>query len=381
MTLRAVLITIGMCVGLFFGYIFFFKPPMTFINPLGAPAQSKEVVGFLPYWELGSAKEDYATNLTTLSYFSLTIDDDGTIKKLNSPTENEPGWNDLKTGQVDPFLNAASKNKAKLSLVVFNGNVDAINHIITDPEVHAANLVNDVKPIMQQYKFTDLTVDIEYISTASPAARAQFVDFITTVKKRLSSDSTLTVAISPADFIREQLVDYKKVGAIADKVVLMGYDYHAPDSYVTGPNAPMYGAGVDSEYDVKTLTDIAAQNISPSKLLLGIPLYGYEWETIEKNPRAAVLPGTGVIASNNRAEKYLAGCTNCESSFDEHAQESYLVYKDDETGTFHQMYYPDAKSTAMKITLVQEKKLGGIALWALGYEGKTILDPITSYLK
>jgi len=382
MVFRIIFIIIGLFVGVYIGYILLYQPKITLVNPLGQPFHSNQVIGFLPYWELAHAKLDYGRDVTTLSYFSLTVDEDGTIKKQNSEVENEPGWNDLSTGQVTPFLDNATKNKAKLSLVVFNGNADTIQTIISKPNEHAQNLIKDVTPLLQKYKFTDLNLDIEYTAYASPSARRAFVQFVKTIKTNLAKlpDTTLTIDISPADFVTQKLIDYKAIGQLADYVVLMGYDFHAPDSYVTGPNAPLYGAGIDSEYDVKTLVDIAANNIDPDKIILGIPLYGYEWETLETNPRSAVLSGTGVIASNNRIEKLIAACSTCSVQFDDKAQESFVQYKDDDVDTYHQIFFPTEKSTQEKINYAQQTRIAGIALWSLGYEGSTLLNPIAKYI-
>jgi spore germination protein YaaH len=70
---------------------------------------------------------------------------------------------------------------------------------------------------------------------------------------------------------------------IADNIVLMAYDYHSTSSFVTGPVAPLSGAGIMSEYDVTAAVEKTLDLIPPQKLVLGIPLYGYEWETLDAN--------------------------------------------------------------------------------------------------
>ena len=61
------------------------------------------------------------------------------------------------------------------------------------------------------------------------------------------------------------------------------------------------------------------------------------------------------------------------------AKESYIIYKDDETGVYHQIFYPDKKSMEEKSQFAEKNNLGGVAVWALGYEGKTILEPLANY--
>jgi spore germination protein YaaH len=160
----------------------------------------------------------------------------------------------------------------------------------------------------------------------------------------------------------------------------MTYDYHSPTSFITGPVAPLNGAGISSEYDVSTAVEIALKEIPKQKVVMGVPLYGYEWETILPYIRSAVIPDSGVIASNNRAEQFLSSCASCSAGFDSVAQESYLVYRDEQTGTYHQMSFPDTASMQAKIAFANEENIGGLALWALGYEGKTILQPLRTYI-
>jgi len=52
-----------------------------------------------------------------------------------------------------------------------------------------------------------------------------------------------------------------------------------------------------------------------------------------------------------------------------------MIYKDEKTNTYHQVYYPNQQSTQSKVDLAKEMKLGGIAVWALGYEDPSILKP------
>jgi len=100
---------------------------------------------------------------------------------------------------------------------------------------------------------------------------------------------------------------------------------------------------------------------------------------LEPGRRSAVLPGSGIVASNRRVEEFLAGCASCSAQLETAAQESYLVYLDEETKTYHQIFYPDEKFMKTKIALANKYNLGGLAFWALGYEGNSLLNPVAGY--
>ena len=338
----------------------------------------KQVIGFLPYWLVSKAQSDYSSYITTLTYFGLTVDVDGSILTHTSPQESEPGWYALDSGKLDSTLSSAKTKGTALSLLVFNGNTDIIDELLNDPVLHAQRLISEVTPIMQKHQFTDLNLDIEDVSYASDSSRLAFGQFVREVKKGMDTNhlGTLTIDVAPDAFILQRLIDIHDLSSVVDYVVVMAYDYHYMGSQVTGPVAPLSGAGTISEYDTVSAIHLARQSLPANKIILGIPLYGYEWETLEEASRSATLPGSGITASTMRIEQLLKDCATCSASFDTEAQEPYLIYTDQETGTVHQFFYPNAASMQAKFDFAKKEKLGGLALWALGYEDSTILNPL-----
>lgn len=383
---KILFLLLGTATGLLLGYYLIFytalfpfriqSSPNVLLSPLAA---KREVIGFLPYWLLGNAATDYSKYINTLTYFGLRIDTNGTILRLTTPTQEEPGWNALESGKVDPFLQAAQNKNVSLSLLVSSGDNQAIDRLLDDPLSHAQNFIEDVTPILKQYKFTDLNLDIEYTQTASPEGRTRFTNFVEEVRRDLNKQITLTIEITGDDVIKNDLIDPAAMSKIADHIVLMAYDFHSPSSFVSGPVAPVSGAGITSEYDVTSASEKALSQIPAQKLILGVPLYGYEWEALSPTPRSADIPNSGVVASNRRAEALLKTCTNCSLSLDIDANEKYITYFDSNANDYHIIFYPDQASTIAKINLADNLNLGGIALWALGYEGNTILQPLVSY--
>ena len=380
---KIIVICTGLGLGIFFGtWVIPKKNALNkIVSPLGVATQKNEVVGFLPYWLINSADKDYSKYLTTLTYFGLTLDGEGKITKLTSPTETEPGWYALNNGKVDSFFQIAKKNNLQLSLLVFSSDQETIDQIISNPVVNAQNLIAEVGPIMQEYNFTDLNIDIESVILASDSARKNFTTFVKEVKKNMTNQKlgTLTIDASPTVLIKNYLIDLQELKDTVDKIVFMTYDYHYPGSYVTGPVAPLNGVETEAEFDTEIAIKVALNSISPQKILLGIPLYGYEWETLGDTPRSAVIPGSGIAASNRRVEQLINSGSTLSAQLDIAGQEAYLIYKDSETNTFHQIFYPDKNSTAKKVQLAEKYDLGGIAAWALGYEGQTILEPLKEY--
>ena len=354
-----------------------------FKQPIRSKPAEKQIIGFLPYWLVKSAKNNYANSITTLTYFGLTISPDGSIQKVANEQEEEPDWTTLRSDVLQKKLTIARNNNQTLSLLVFSGGPEAIDNLVSNPGPHAKNLVRDVAPIMRKYEFSDLNLDIESTKIASDEARKNFTEFITTVKKEIDKQQlgTLTVEITGNDLIKKQLIDVEKIGKIADYIVIMAYDFHYQGSPVSGAVAPIGGVGKNAEFDTQTVVNIAMSLVPRKKIILGSPSYGYSWETLTQSPRAATLPGSGVTVSNAKAQDMLGACSMCSSTFDPVAGENYVTHKDEQTGTYHQLYYPDEKSLQAKVALATKDNLAGVAIWALGYEGESMFLPLQGYKK
>jgi len=373
-------------IGIFFGFfilLFIANLPLNFGSQLYKTLGIKkpQIIGFQPFWLLQKADRPYEKYINTLTYFSLTLDTDGTIVKLVNPQEEEPGWTTLKSDRLQEKLQQAKKNNLKLSLLIHNSNEASISALLKEPEKHAQNLVGDAAPIMQKYGFTDLNLDIESFEVASESAQQQYTAFVKEVKNGVDKNNlgTLTVEVPPISLVQPRLINVEEIAKIADSIVLMAYDFHYIYSYIAGPVAPIGGADTVREFDVTTVLKEVLNVVPPEKIILGIPLYGYEWETISNKPGAPTIPGGSATASNRRIAELLASCNNCTKAYDEQAKQPYVIFQDGDY--FHQIYYEDEQSLEEKLKLAKEHKIAGVALWALGYEGENLLEPLKAYKK
>ena len=370
---------IGLFVGIVVG-IFITKSQAT-VPSHTKESETKQVIGFLPYWQLERANQNELKYITTLTYFGLNVGGDGHIVKMVNDTQDDPGWYGLHSDKLEQILKNAKNMNIKLSLLIASGDTSAINNMVNNPREHAATLVNDVAPIIKRYGFDDLNLDIEDTGVASPGAEKKFTQFVKDVKNQMTIKKlgTLTLEISIADTIKTNLINISAVEPYADTIILMAYDFHSPDSDVTGPVAPLNGAGIDSEYDVTTAIEKSLPSVQPNQFVLGMPLYGYEWETLNTAARSAIIPGSGVLASNNRTESMISQCASCSAFFDDESKEAFIEYHDDSSGTYHQFSVPNEESVDAKLSYAKKEHLGGVALWALGYEGNSILEPLFKY--
>lgn len=355
--------------------------PIRFDSPALASLHvtKPQVVGFLPYWLLSKADKNYAPLITTLTYFGVALNGDGTVMKRTNPQETEPGWFALQGDTVTARLADAEKKGLKKSLLIISGDDEVIGNILNDPDGAAARMMTDIAPIMKEKNFEDLNLDIETFMEASPSGQAQFTQFVRSVKDILVREKlgSLTLDLIPIALAKPKLYDAKALGALADSVVLMTYDFHYSGSFTSGAVAPVGGAGETLEFDVETAVKEALKVMPKEKILLGIPLYGYQWETINQATESATIAGGSEMASVRRVSEKLKTCADCISGTDPVSKEPYLVYPEGEV--YKQVYYENEASMNEKIRLATRYNLGGVALWALGYEDDTLLNPLESY--
>jgi spore germination protein YaaH len=154
----------------------------------------------------------------------------------------------------------------------------------------------------------------------------------------------------------------------------MSYDYYTGGSDSAGPVAPM--GGKESKryfFDVTTTYEDLVKLISPGKIIMGIPYYGYDWPVEDKtNARSVALAqsddnGYVETLSYGRArdDKTFTG-DNCH--FDDLAEAPWCGYTNAETGKDRVAWFENNQSIKIKYDYAKSQNLAGIAIWSLGYD-------------
>jgi spore germination protein YaaH len=64
---------------------------------------------------------------------------------------------------------------------------------------------------------------------------------------------------------------------------------------------------------------------------------------------------------------------------DELGLQPYVIYQEKDTDYYKQIFYEDKDSLKKKVDTAKKYNLGGVALWAIGYEGSDMLTPLKEY--
>lgn len=280
------------------------------------------------------------STLTYVTPFSHHINPDGSLTSLDDAM----------------IKKIAKQNKTAVMLSVTNlsgANFDTelVDKILNDPNL-AKTLINNIKIMLNNGEYYGVIVDFEKIS---PGNREKYNLFLASLTSNLKPDYAVAVALAPKTYDVKAGAwhgahDYKTIGSIADFVVIMTYEW----GWSGGP--PMAVAPIN---EVEKVINYAVTVIPPKKILMGMPLYGYDW-TLPYVPGGAFAESIGNEEAVKRASE-----VNAAIKYDTKAQSPYYDYYDKQ-GREHQVWFEDARSTLAKYEFVIRKGLRGVSYWVLG---------------
>ena len=120
-------------------------------------------------------------------------------------------------------------------------------------------------------------------------------------------------------------------------------------------SAPMAVAPINK---VEQVVRFAVSQVPPDMLLMGIPLYGYDWPLpfVQGRTKAQSISPQEAVA---RAVRY-----GVDIQYSEQAQAPWYRYTDG-YGIIHEVWFEDARSIQAKLALIPEYGLYGVGYWNL----------------
>ena len=228
------------------------------------------------------------------------------------------------------------------------------NYLITaivENEAARENLISQVMETVRQKGYGGVDIDFEYIRRED---RDGFTAFAAEMADALHAEGyQLSVALAPKTSADQPGLlyegkDYKALGAIADQVLLMTYEW----GYKYGPNMAVAPLNM-----VRRVVDYAITEIPAEKINLGIPNYGYDW------PLPFVRGVTEARTIGNVEAVTIAIENSAVIQFDEIAKSPFFRYTRD--GIEHEVWFEDARSINEKLGLVKEYGLKGTGWWQI----------------
>lgn len=373
-----IILIIGSALALFMTGIISLEPK--FISPIPESTnvlsyetreelKKKEVIGFLPYWNFKQEPNIRYQLLTQIAFFALGIDADGNIIKFTEDGNQEPGWTAYNSQTFGEIIRKARNSGTRVILTLQCMNHDAISSVVNDPKKRR-HLVDQTLDIIELKNLDGINIDFEYAGSPPNITVNNFTLLLSELRQALDEKNTdliLNVDVFADSTNKVRLWDIPEITNYVDQIIIMAYDFHRASSTIAAPVAPIRGAPEHWPYDItKTLANFT-KIIPPGKIILGVPYYGYEWQTTSQEPYATTYPNTGALASFNRIQN-LIETESPQLYWDEIALAPRITRL--EKGKIYQIYYENETSLGIKYDLIHQSGLGGTAIWALGYDGE-----------
>jgi spore germination protein YaaH len=282
--------------------------------------------------------------LSTVAFFALEIDGDGNIV-------DDHGW-----PWAGLIATAHANGVRVLATAVLFSN-GALDILLSTPAKRQNAITNLVDAVVAAGA-DGINVDFEGVPGSRKLDLVTFLGDLRSGLDAAIADPYLSIATPAVDW--NNAFDYDELALRCDHLAIMAYDYHWSGSPTTGPVAPLAGWG---PYNVSwTIQDYLVWGAPAEKILLGAPYYGYRWRSESEQAGAATL-SPGVARTFAQA---VPEAQQSEPLWDEVSSTPWYRYVNT---TWNQGWYDDAASLASKYDAVWDDSLGGVSIWALGYDG------------
>lgn len=313
----------------------------------------KEVLGFFPYWMMENWEKVNLGALTSVSLFGLEVNANGEIVTRSDDGVIDPGWDMWNNPNLPLLIRKAKSNNLKVYLTVKSFSNDNIENLSKSDDAQQ-RMIATVSYLVSSRNLDGVNIDFEPTRAMDQATRDGFTRLIKNLNvelKKQNPKSELTIDTYLSSGSEQGLFDLPKLVQDLDAVVIMGYDMHTPKGD-PGPLAAMGGGANVIGYVQNYL-----EKIPPSKIILAVPYYGYDWPANDSEEDGKGVP-YAQIAEAVKTSKF---------SWDENSQTPYYSYI--ENGKSRIVHYDNVRSLGIKYDYVISKELKGVGIWALGYDG------------
>lgn len=318
----------------------------------GGCTLNKVVFGWHPYWSNGlEANYDWSL-ISDFSYFSYEVD----------PNTGDPntthGW--ATNAAVTTALNQGVR--VNLCVTLFSNHATLFGN-----STATQNLISNLISLVQSRGAHGVNIDFEGIPSSQ---KTNFTNFMIDLSNQMHTaipGSQVSTVLYAVDW--NNVFDIQALDPYVDLFVIMGYGYYYNGSNTSGPTDPLYHFGNTYNFTLsKTVTDYLDKGVTPSKLILGLPYYGYEYCVNSPVIPASVCNSTNGSAKtfkqveNNTSGNY----SNANLNYDPASRTRYWNFNS--AGDDKQCFVVSQTDFAERLDFINKRGIGGMGIWAMGYD-------------
>jgi len=334
---------------------FHFKAASSVPNPAipsvatSTPLQSHEVFGFAPYWTLSQSSSYDVADLTTVAYFSVGVNPDGSF------AQSGPGWSGFESTDFKNLVDRSHKAGDRVVLTVSDFDQSSLDQLTSSPAA-ADRLASAVLSAVESKNLDGVNLDLEGEGSGDQAGLTSLVQQVSTTLHAANPHYQVTMDTYPSS--AGDPGGFYNISALApwvDGFFVMEYQYNLQSG--VSAQSPITSSEFSNEETLQQYTSAAPA----SKVILGVPYYGLDWNTTNGTQQATSTGGEPAALT----AAYIAS-------------QGHPVYWDPVTdtpwtsyqagGQWHETYYEDPTSVYMETQLAERFGVAGMGIWALGMD-------------
>ncbi len=324
---------------------------------------SQRVVGYYPYW----VQNTFLPNDLDLETFSHI--------NHSFAWPNEQGEIIAPAGMLDPsIVDYVHSHNRKIILSLGGwGTVQTAGFVSSTStfELRSEFIANIIDKMIT-YGYDGVDVDWEHPqSTVQKNNLTKFIEELDSTFYELDPEFLITMAVPTSNW-SGQWYDFSSLRPHVDFFNAMTYDIHGSWSSNAGHNSPLYQSPPgDPDGSVETGINylINTRGLPDSKINMGIPFWGKKYNASQINGSFS-----GSVVDMHYSEILSLVNNGWDYQWDNNAKCPYLV-KDDQSQI---ITYDNPLSVQRKCEFAKDRNLGGVMVWALGYDNMNTSESLTS---
>ena len=310
-----------------------------------ASTSAHEVFGYAPYWSLPQSSSFPVGDFTTIAYFSVDVNANGSID------QSGPGWEGYESQDLVDLVSRAHQAGDRVVLTATDFSQASLDTLTHDPGAGVI-LGTSLLELVQTKGLDGVNLDLEGVGSADQAGLDRLVSQVSFILHLADPHYQVTMATYASSASDPNgFYDIRGLAPSVDAFFVMAYDV----SQGTTGQASENGGGIDATYINEFMSAVP-----PSKVILGVPLFGYDVPTSGPDLGDSQ---TGTAQPVTYAQAMSSGPTYWDAATDT----AWTAYQTG--GQWHQVFFDNANTFALKVQLAANSNLLGIGVWALGMEG------------
>jgi spore germination protein YaaH len=266
------------------------------------------------------------------------------------------------------YIEWAHKNDLAVWALINNDFNPDITHEFLSSSETRDKIIRQILMYAELFRLDGINLDFENVYLKDKDLLVQFVRELTPILREAGIVVSMDVTAKSTSPNWSLCYDRKELGKVVDYMILMAYDEHWATSPVSGSVASIGWV----ERGITTLLE----DVSPEKVILGLPFYTREWEeTSSENGNTTVKSRALSMAQ----VKQILEKNETRMSWDEKAGQNFAYYQKGDS--VFKIWLEDERSIELKTSLIKKYDLAGAASWRKGFEEPEIWNVLYNNLK